>query len=251
MPGKPQESGKMTMNSPSAKSRKPLPPRRNTKDEIFLALRADIIAQRLKSGQAIREDELAQSFGVSRTPIREILRRLEQEDLVRVIPNRGVFVSELTPKDIEEVLEIRTALETAAAMSAAAKLTEHDIMELKDIRKQLDVAIELQDSILSFEADSRLHNLILVAAGNRRAHRIINNLMGQIHRIRFISGHKPGRINTTVNEHKRIVAALLGLNPEKSGEAMRAHLVSTREILLPSSEMDRKFEDFVRNSVSF
>lgn len=235
------------MNLRSGKSS---PTRKNTKDKMFQALRADIIAQRLKPGQAIREDELAQSFGVSRTPIREILRRLEQEDLVKVIPNRGVFVSELTAKDIAEVLEIRTALETAAARSAATKLTEHHLMELKDIRKQLDVAVDLQDSIVSFEADSRLHNLILVAAGNRRAHRIINNLMGQIHRIRFISGHKPGRISTTVNEHKRIVAALLNMDPLKAEEAMRIHLVSTWEILLPSSEMDKKFEDLIRNSVS-
>lgn len=238
------------MNPPSGKSGGSEPARKNTKEMMFQNLRADIISQRLKPGQAIREDELAQNFGVSRTPIREILRRLEQEDLVKVIPNRGVFVSELTAKDIEEVLEIRMALETAAARSAASKMTEHDLMELKDIMNQLDVAVELQDSIVSFEADSRLHNLILVAAGNRRAHRIINNLMGQIHRIRFISGHKPGRMETTVSEHKQIVMALLGMDPDKAAEAMTIHIESTREILLPLSDMDKKFEDFVRNSFS-
>ncbi len=226
------------------------PARKRTKETIFQTLRADIISQKLKPGQPIREDELAQSFGISRTPIREMLRRLEHEDLVKVIPNRGVFVSELTQADIEEVLEIRTALETAAARSAALKLTEQDLMELKDISRQLDVAIELQDSIVSFEADSRLHNLILVAAGNRRAHRIINNLMGQIHRIRFISGHMPGRMDTTVAEHKQIVVALLSMDPDKAEEAMRIHLMSTRELLLPHSDMDKKFEDFVRNSFS-
>ncbi len=238
------------MTPPSGNSGSSEPARKNTKDTMFQNLRADIISQRLKPGQAIREDELAQSFGVSRTPIREILRRLEQEDLVKVIPNRGVFVSELTPRDIEEVLDIRMALETAAARSAAPKLTEQHLSELNDIRSQLEAAVELQDSIVSFEADSRLHNLILVAAGNRRAHRIINNLMGQIHRIRFISGHKPGRIDTTVNEHQHIVAALLEMNPDKAAEAMRIHIESTREILLPFSDMDKKFEDFVRNSFS-
>ncbi len=225
------------------------PARRKTKETVFQMLRADVISQKLKAGQAIREDELAQSFGISRTPIREILRKLEQEDLVKVIPNRGVFVSELTPKDIEEVLEIRTAIETAAARSAASKMTEQYLMELKDINRQLDVAIELQDSIVSFEADSRLHNLILVAAGNRRAHRIINNLMGQIHRIRFISGHMPGRMETTIGEHKEIIMALLSMDADKAEESMRRHLASTRELLLPSSDMDKKFEEFVRNSI--
>jgi len=224
--------------------------RRNSKERILQVLRADIISQKLKPGQAIREDEIAERFGISRTPIREVLRKLEQEDLVKVVPNRGVFVSELTPKDIEEVLDIRMAIESAAARAAAVKMTDQSLMELKEVGKQLDVALELQDSIMSFETDSRLHNLILVAAGNKRAHRIIINLMGQIHRIRFISGHKPGRIETTVNEHKRIVQALIEMDPDKSETAMREHLLHTREILLPSSDMDKKFEEFVRNSIS-
>ena len=238
------------MKSRRTQSGLPKPARKKTKEMVFQTLRADIISQKLKAGQAIREDELAQSFGMSRTPIREILRKLEQEDLVRVIPNRGVFVSELTPEDIEEVLEIRTSIETAAARSAADKMTEQYLMELKDISRQLDVAIELQDSIVSFEADSRLHNLILVAAGNKRAHRIINNLMGQIHRIRFISGHMPGRMETTIGEHKQIIMALLSMTADQAEEAMRKPLVSTRELLLPSSDMDKKFEEFVRNSIS-
>ncbi len=222
----------------------------SSKDKIYQSLRADIISHRLKPGQAIREDELADRFGISRTPVREILRKLEQEDLVKVIPNRGVFVSELTDKDIEEVLEIRLALETAAARSAATKLTDEHRKELKEIRKQLDSAVKLKDSVLSFEADTRLHGMILQAAGNKRAHRIINNLMGQIHRIRFISGHKPGRIDTTVKEHKEIVQALLNADPDKAEDAMRRHLNSTREILLPSSDIDKKFEEFVRSSIS-
>lgn len=221
-----------------------------SKEKIYQSLRADIISHRLMPGQAIREDELADRLGVSRTPVREMLRRLEHEDLVRVVPNKGVFVSELTDKDIEEVLEIRLALETAAARSAATKLTTEQTKELKDIRKQLDTAVKLKDSVLSFEADTRLHGLILQAAGNKRAHRIINNLMGQIHRIRFISGHKPGRIDTTVKEHKEIVQALLNGDPDGAEKAMRKHLDSTREILLPSSDIDRKFEEFVRSSFS-
>jgi len=179
-----------------------------------------------------------------------MLRRLEQEDLVRIVPNVGVYVSELTPKDIEEVLDLRIWLETAAAMAAASRVTDVHIEQLREIDKQLDLAVRTQDSIISFEADGKLHDLILVAAGNARARRIINNLLGQIHRIRFISGHKPGRINTTVTEHKQIVAALIDRNPERAAAAMRTHLVNTKEILLPSSEMEEKFDTFVRNSFS-
>lgn len=237
------------MNLQVGEYRSSLSTRRETKEKIFQTLRADIISQKLKPGQAVREEDLANRFGVSRTPIREMLLRLEYEDLVKLVPNRGVFVSELMSKDIEEVIEIRLTLETTAARMAASKLTEQHISELNNISEELDVAVELQDSIVSFGADSRLHNLILEAAGNHRAHKIINNLMGQIHRIRFISGHKPGRINTTTSEQKEIIRALLNKDPAKAEEAMRIHLLNTKELLLPSSEMERKFEEFVRNSV--
>ncbi len=220
------------------------------KDKIFQSLRADIISQHLKPGQTVREDELAQKYGISRTPIREMLRRLEQEDLVKIVPNVGVYVSELTPRDIEEVLDLRICLESAAARSAASKITEEQMEQLREIGRQLDVAIEKQDSIISFEADTRLHDLIMVAAGNARARRLLNNLLGQIHRIRFISGHKPGRMNTTIAEHKEIIAALSDHDPDRAEQAMHIHLVKTKELLLPQSDLDAKFESFVRSSFS-
>ncbi len=220
------------------------------KEKIFQSLKADIFSQHLKPGQTIREEELAEKYEISRTPIREMLRRLEQEDLVRIVPNIGVYVSELTPKDIEEVLELRICLETAGARLAASKITEQQQEQLEEIGKQLDLAAEKQDSIASFDADTKLHDLIMVAAGNSRARRILNNLLGQIHRIRFISGHKPGRMNTTIAEHKILVAALMSHDPDKAAEAMHTHLLNTKDLLLPQSDLDAKFETFVRSSFS-
>jgi DNA-binding GntR family transcriptional regulator len=223
--------------------------RAQLKNNILQSIRADIISHRLKPGQSIQEDQLAKHYGISRTPIREILRKLEQEDLVKIVPNVGAFVSDLTSKDIEEVLDIRLWLETAAAKAAALKATEEQLAEFTRVDKQLDLAVEKQDSIISFEADDRLHDLILVAADNERARKIIKNLIGQVYRIRFISGHKPGRINTTVAEHKQIVAAILAREPERAEEAMRIHILNTKKILLSSSsDMEAKFEALLRNS---
>ncbi len=219
------------------------------KASVLNSIKVDIISQILKPGQLVHEDELASRYGISRTPIREILRMLEHEDLVRIVPKVGVFVSEMTPKDIEEVLEIRTWLEPAAAKSAALKATEQQLDRFHVIDAQLSLAVEKQDSILSFEADRRLHDLILVAAGNERSRRIINSLMGQIYRIRFISRHKPGRIETTVAEHKKIVSAILNRRPDEAEEAMRSHLANTRKLFLPSTEMEVQFETLVRKSV--
>jgi len=126
---------------------------------------------------------------------------------------------------------------------------KEQLREFRAIDGRLNLAIEKQDSVISFEADRRLHDLILIAAGNERARRIISSLMGQIYRIRFISRHKPGRIETTVEEHKRIVSALLNKLPDEAEIAMHSHLANTWNLLLPSSEMESKFESLVRESV--
>lgn len=218
-----------------------------TKDNIAQALRRDIILQRLRPGQAISEDALARSNGVSRTPIREILQLLAQEDLVTIYPHKGVVVSELTSKDIEEIIDIRIALESTIAGKAATRISAKQVTQLRDIEKQLDLAVQNQDSLLSLDADSKLHELILQAAGNKRAHRIIKTLKFHILRMRSISGNKPGRIDSTVEEHKRILQALLSKDTDEAERTMRMHLVNTKGILLPASDMDKKFEEFVQS----
>jgi DNA-binding GntR family transcriptional regulator len=226
------------------------PQGRVVKSNVLNSIKIDIISQNLKPGQLVHEDELASKYGISRTPIREILRMLEYEDLVKIVPKVGTFISELTAKDIEEVLEIRISLEPAAAKAAAFKATDEQLGEFREIDRQLTIAIEKQDSVISFEADRRLHDLILITAGNERSRRIINSLMGQIYRIRFISRHKPGRIETTVAEHKTIVSAIVNKLPEEAEKAMRSHLANTWKLLLPSSDMEAQFQSLVRRSVN-
>jgi DNA-binding GntR family transcriptional regulator len=152
----------------------------------------------------------------------------------------------MTNKDIEEVLHIRMVLETAAARVATQCITDDQIKELEKIEENLDKAIKEEDSVLSFETDERLHDFILVTAGNMRVRKILYNLMGQILRIRYISGHKPGRIKTTGEEHKRIIHAIKKRDAFDAEEKMKAHFLSTRELLLPSQEMDVTFRKFLK-----
>jgi len=217
-----------------------------SKEIIYQSIRMDIISQKLKPGQLVTEDELAKKYNVSRTPIREILRKLEYEELVK-ISNKRILIYEMTNKDIEEVLHIRMILESAAAREAARFITDEQIKELEKIEAQLDKAIKEEDSVLSFETDERLHDFILVAAGNMRVRKILYNLMGQILRIRYISGHKPGRIKTTGGEHKRIIRAIKKRDAFDAEEKMKEHLLSTRELLLPSEEMDVKFRKLLES----
>ncbi len=216
--------------------------------ELVSAIRADIISHALKPGQQLHEEELGEKYGVSRTPIREAFLRLEQEGLVKIFPHRGVQISELTEQDIEEIIEIRMELEAMAARVAALKMTLEQHKELKKIEKILDLAANSDNSVLSFEADTRLHDLILLAAGNSRAYTIIKSLNSQIMRIRFLTGHRPGRIATSVAEQKEVIRTLLARDPLKAERAMRVHLLNARTQLLPKSDMDSKFQEVLRKS---
>lgn len=235
----------------SPRGSKANPPRLFTKTsgaELLSAIRADIISQVLRPGQQVHEEELGKKYGVSRTPIREAFLRLEQEGLVKILPHKGIQISELTNQDIEEIIEIRLVLETSAAKAAAIRVTPEQCEKLREIDKQLDIAAHSRNSVLSFEADSRLHSVVMEAAGNSRVHKIIKSLNSQIMRVRFLGGHRPGRIATSVVEQKLIIRTLIAHDPEKAEKAMRAHLLSAKALLLPSSEMESKFEEMLKKS---
>ena len=126
---------------------KGIPNNHFVKEGIYHSIRMDIISQKLKPGQYISEDELAKQYNMSRTPIREILIRLAQEDLIRIIPNKGIFVYELTKRDMDEILEIRLILESAAAKTAAENITDEKINKLDKIENQLDIAAKEMDEV--------------------------------------------------------------------------------------------------------
>lgn len=212
------------------------------KEKVYRQLKLEIISHRLKAGQPITEEEIVKKYSISRTPVREIFRRLENEGLVKNIAYKGTYVADLLKEDIEEILDIRYALEGLAAKFAANNVTDKDIEEFVKIEHLLLKAMQDEDSVLSFEADTKLHELILTIAGNHRIHTIINNLLAQIHRIRFISGHMPGRINTTVQEHLNIIAAIKERDSDKAEAMMHTHIENTRKLFSQSSEMDEKFK---------
>ncbi len=212
------------------------------KEYVYTQLKLSIISHRLSAGQPITEEEIVKQYSISRTPVREIFRKLEHDGLVKNIPYRGTYVSDLKRDDIEEILDIRYALESFAAKSAAKKITEDDIKKFTNIEAQLLLAAKKNDSVLSFDADTKLHELILDIAGNDRIHKIITSLLGQIHRIRFISGHMEGRIETTVNEHLEIIKAIINREPELAERKMKIHISNTRKLLLQRSNMEEQFK---------
>jgi DNA-binding GntR family transcriptional regulator len=210
------------------------------KEKIYQQIKSEIIAHQLRAGQAITEEQLVNQHAISRTPVREILRRLEHDGLVKNIPYKGTYVADLRREDIEEILDIRYALEGFAARCAAERVQRDDLKYFSEIEKQLEIATKTKNSVLSFECDTKLHELILNISGNTRIHTIISNLSGQIHRIRFISGHIEGRIDSTVKEHLEIINAIKKKDPALAEKKMKIHILTTKKILLQPSQMEEQ-----------
>lgn len=210
------------------------------KEKVYLQLKLDIISHKLRAGQPITEEEIVKKYSISRTPVREIFRKLGHDGLVKNVPYKGTYVSDLRKEDIEEILDIRLALESFAAKCAALNIDKDEIKRLNDLETQFKLALKTQNSVLSFEADTKLHELILNIAGNKRIHSIITSLLAQIHRIRFISGHMEGRIDTTVKEHLEIINAIMKKDPELAEKKMQIHIGNTKKLLLKSSKMEEQ-----------
>ena len=198
-------------------------------------------------GERLMEIQMADEMGVSRTPVREAIRKLEMEGFVVMIPRRGTYVSNMSIKDINDVYEIRISLDTLAAGLAAERISDEELEELQRLLVKVGHAIEENDMAKVVEADIEFHDVLYRASRNERLRNIINNLREQITVIRGVSMRYPGRLKDTQEEHRRLVESIAARNVEKSQEAARIHLENAeRTLMIAMSE--RKGSDDIRNS---
>ena len=155
------------------------------RDVVFNTLRQAILKGELKPGERLMEIALAQKLGVSRTPIREALRKLELEGLVVMIPRRGAQVANITEKDLNDVLEVRVALESMAIQKACSRITEEGLESLDAAEKKFERTIAEGDLVSLAEADEAFHEIIYQASGNLRLNQVVSNLREQMYRYRL------------------------------------------------------------------
>ena len=156
------------------------------RDVVFNTLRQAILKGELKPGERLMEIQLANKLGVSRTPVREAIRKLELEGLVLMIPRKGAEVAEITRQDMEDVLEVRTALEELAVKDACDHITDAQLSELKKASNEFKKALlEGKDLVTCADADMHFHDVILSATNNRRLIQMLNNLSEQMYRYRM------------------------------------------------------------------
>ena len=153
------------------------------REVVFNNLRDAILKGQLKPGERLLENHLADKLGVSRTPVREALRMLEQENLVELIPRRGAQVLDISAEDIKNILEIRSALEVVSIRHACQKMDNDSLKELKKHNAEFEAAFEARDYEGVATADEKFHDVIFSAAGNKRLVVIISNIQAQVYSV--------------------------------------------------------------------
>jgi len=175
---------------------------------VFEYLRNAILSGELNPGERLMEVTIADQLGVSRTPVREAIRKLEKENFVIMIPRKGAYVADLTKKDIVEVLEIRKELEGFAASLAAERINALEKEEILDVITRFSKALETMDKKEMIRCDNDFHTLIFNASKNQRLINIITDLHDQFQRFRLIYFNEFDNYMEIQESHKRIFAAI-------------------------------------------
>lgn len=170
------------------------------------------------------EIKLAETLGVSRTPIREAIRKLELEGLVIMIPRKGAAVANITEKDTKDVLEVRRTLEMFAVEVACERITKEQLVSLKEAAKAFEASKGSNDLIRIAETDMNFHEIIYEATHNERLVQMLNNLRENMYRYRIEYLKDANYYDSLVREHKEILDAIESGNKEKAGICMRDHI---------------------------
>lgn len=194
------------------------------RDVVFNTLRQAILRGDLKPGDRLMEIQLANKLGVSRTPIREAIRKLELEGLVRMIPRRGAEVAQITEKSLQDVLEVRRALEELAVQLTCSRITKEGIEELRRAEKNFEKILADSDITAVAEADVAFHDIIYRTTDNQKLIQLLNQFREQMYRYR-VEYLKRSEFHTQIlEEHREIVNAI------EKGDWERAVQLTCRHI---------------------
>ncbi|GAB2459037.1 MAG: GntR family transcriptional regulator [Comamonas sp.] len=200
-------------------------------NEAAAQLRELIFGGGLRPGQFLDEKALCDQLAVSRTPLREALKILVAEGLLRHEPRRGCFVEEITERDLDEIFPVIALLEGRAAYEAASKMTAADRAVLDVMHEQLAQHAEAGDIEAYYRMNHQIHEAFITLANNRWLAQTIADLRRILRLARLQQLSAPGRLVHSLREHQEIYAAVCGGSPEAAESAMRNHLLQQRRAL--------------------
>lgn len=194
------------------------------RDVVFNTLRQAILRGELKPGERLMEIQLAERLGVSRTPIREAIRKLELEGLVVMVPRKGAEVASITEKSLRDVLEVRKALEELAVELACKRMTNEEIRKLEQQQLHFREEISSGDITRIAEMDVEFHEMIYVGTKNERLVQLLSNLREQMYRYRMEYIKDKEKRGTLVEEHANIIETIKKHDAGAAREAIRRHI---------------------------
>ena len=207
--------------------------------EVADHLRRRIFDGELAAGTFLDEVTIAQAMGISRTPLREALKVLTAEGLVRHEPRRGCFVAEVTEQDLDEIFPVIALLEGRCAYEAARHASDADLATLEDLHQKLTRHAKAKRINEYYATNFAIHEAIIALAGNRWLAGVISDLRKIVKLARLQQLHAPGRLEQSLSEHLAVFAALKARDPEGADAAMRTHLTRQRDALRALARLHR------------
>lgn len=202
------------------------------KQTIFDSLLAEIITGKVIPGERLVERELVAQFGVSRTPVREAILRLQEIGLIQCFPNRGATVTEFFPNDIENLYLIRINLERLAAKFAFSNLGPNEIATLGHINQELRSLLKGNNLYRLIEKDKQFHRVIYDASGNRFLVEVIEELRLKCYIVAYYAWGSPNRVKTSIEGHKEIMNSIKSKDREKFQDLLEHQLVAAKSYYL-------------------
>jgi DNA-binding GntR family transcriptional regulator len=201
------------------------------RERIVSSIRSAIVNGQLKPGTRIAEPELAERFGISRTPIREAFRQLESEGFISVIPRKGAIVASFSPQDVSNFYDLKMILEGYAARLATMALTESDIERMETLNHQMEVASGKKDVRRVLDLHNEFHDVFLRACGNEKLHQIVQNMVMQFQRFRLVLA-MPGKVEGSIEKHLEIIDAFRRRDPALAEKLVQQNALYGKKILL-------------------
>lgn len=206
--------------------------RKPLREVVYDSLKKSILHGKLKAGQRMIEETLANQIGISRTPVREAFHKLERDDLVSRLPKGGFAVREFTKEDVEEIFGIRIALESYAAYLASIHITEDRISALEKKAIESVNALEKGEDEKAVQFHTEFHDFLYKSCKSKKLTEMINNFRDYFYRYRSALLHAPDGFKTSISDHQQMIEAMRKKDPKLVEKLVRSHLERGRDIVL-------------------
>ena len=202
------------------------------REEVYESLKKSILHGKLKPGQHLIEEQLAGRTGISRTPVREAIHKLERDELLTRLPNGGYAVRKFTKEDVEEIFGIRIALESYAAYLATVHMAPDEISVLEKKLEESENALEKEDTDRAVQFNTEFHDLLYKSCKSKKLVEMINTFRDYFYRYRSALLHLQDGISSSTKDHRLMLEAMKKKKPRLAERLVRQHLERGKEIIL-------------------